>query len=161
MSKKKFYYGLFLFFTIFITTANINAKAHPPSAVNLAYDLNTQVFTVSITHSVSSPTSHYVDSVTITVNGSTVLTEDYTSQPSSLTFVYEYNITANNGAEIQALATCELGGSLIACIVVGSGSCGQGGGAVIPGYIGLWIIIGFSVIVLTTILHKKIKRISR
>jgi hypothetical protein len=161
MSKKKIYYGLLLFFTIFISTASTNSTAHAPSAINLAYDLDTQVLTVSIRHGVTNPTTHYVYSVTISVNGSTVLTGSYTSQPSSLNFNYEYNITANNGAEIQALAICQQGGSLAACIVVGSGLCGQGGGGEIPGYIGLWIIIGCSVIVLTIILNKKMKRISR
>ena len=148
MSKRKFYYVLILAF-IFSSTSRIDSvKAHPPSGLVLIYNSNTNKLNATISHSVSDPNTHYVYSVVIEVNGTMTVSETYTSQPSSILFTYQYNVTANNGARIQASATCNQGGTVTDCIVVGGGTCGTSNGSGIPGYSGLLLILGISIIAL-------------
>ena len=162
MPKKSIYYLVLIFFTIFITssTFTMKAKAHSPQGIDLSYNANTQTLTATITHSVADNTTHFVISVIIQVNGSIVLTSPYTSQPDVLNFVYQYSIIADNGARIQATATCNQGGSISACIIVGGDSCEDDGGPGISGYLGLWLILGVSVIVLLTVIHRKLRNIT-
>ena len=155
MSKRKFYYILILLFVVSATSQIDSVKAHPPSGIVLLYNSNTNKLNVTISHSVSDPNTHYVYSVVIEVNGTTTVSETYTSQPSSILFTYQYNITANNGARIQASATCNQGGTVTECIVVGGGTCGTSNGSGIPGYSGLLLILGISIIALLFFVRRK------
>ena len=65
--------------------------AHPPSDMELEYDIGKQTLVVSIIHSVSKPDSHYVEKIEIKKNGNLYLTEEYTNQPSTSTFTYTYD----------------------------------------------------------------------
>lgn len=157
MIKKSLICVIALVSLVFITSTTLIVRAHNPADLDLDYNSNTEVLTVTILHGVSDPNSHYIESVHITVNGSTVLNELYTSQPTSSTFSYMYNITASEGARIQVTATCNVGGDNTGCIIVGSGSCEPEGGA-IPGYLGLMMIFGISAIILSTVTHKNIRK---
>ena len=86
--------------------------AHPPSGLVLLYNSSTNKLNATISHSVSDPNTHYVYSVVIEVNGTTTVSETYTSQPSSILFTSQYNVTANNGARIQVSATCSQRGTI-------------------------------------------------
>ena len=130
-----------------------SVKAHPPSGIVLFYNSNTNKLNATVSHSVSDPNTHYVYSVVIEVNGTTTVSETYTSQPSSILFTYQYNVTANNGARIQASATCNQGGTVTACIVVGGGTCGSSNSG-IPGYSGLLVILGISILALLFIVRR-------
>ncbi|MHA2185386.1 MAG: hypothetical protein ACXAAI_10340 [Promethearchaeota archaeon] len=159
MSKKKGFIAIFLFLSIFIPLISSNVRAHPPEAMVLDYNLNTQALNVSIFHSVANPGSHYVNTVRVTVNGSTVVSEVYNSQPDPDLFSYTYNFAASNGSRIEAVATCSVGGSIAACIIVGVGSCGQtGGGGQIPGYSRFLIITLITVLVVLPIIYRKLHR---
>ncbi|MBY8989598.1 MAG: hypothetical protein KGD58_02505 [Candidatus Lokiarchaeota archaeon] len=154
MSKRKFYYILILLFIVSATSRIDSVKAHPPSGIVLFYNSNTNKLNATISHSVSNPSNHFVLSVVIEVNGTTTVSETYTSQPSSILFTYQYNVTANNGARIQASATCNQGGTVTECIVVGGGTCGSSNGSGIPGYSGLLLILGISIIALLFIVRR-------
>ena len=119
--------------------------AHPPSGLVLLYNSSTNKLNATISHSVSDPNTHYVYSVVIEVNGTTTVSETYTSQPSSILFSSQYNVTANNGARIQVSATCSQGGTITEFIVVGGGTCESSNGLGIPGYSGLLLILGVSI----------------
>jgi len=155
MIKKRMICVIAIISVIYITSATLNVKAHAPADVSLDYNSNTEVLTITIVHGVSSD-DHFIKFVYIRVNGSEVIDKEYTSQPTSSTFSYTYNITANEGARIQATATCSIGGDKTECIIVGSGSCDQGRG--IPGYLGLMIILGITAIILSTITYKKVRK---
>jgi len=157
MIKKRLISIIAIVSLLYVTSATLNVKAHSPADLTLDYDSNTEVLTVTIIHGVSDRNSHYIESVYITVNGSMVLNKLYTSQPTSSTFSYTYNITANEGARIQVTATCIVGGDNTECIIVGSGSCDQGGIG-IPGYLGLLIIFGITAIILSTITYKNVRK---
>jgi hypothetical protein len=121
----------------------------------LLYTSATQKLNVTIIHPVSDPNSHYVSVVVIRVNGSTVLTPTYSSQPSTTVFTYEYDVTANDGARIEASATCILGGTTSVCIILGTGFYPTGGGGGIPGYLGILLILGLSIIIGSAAIYKK------
>jgi len=87
------------------------ASAHPPLSVELVYQDG--MLNVTITHPVLDPENHYVQNVTVEVNGATVLTQNYTTQPATVeAFSYEYEVDAGPGDVITATATCSILGSL-------------------------------------------------
>lgn len=158
MTKKNNYYMVLISLMVLIASSNfaLKAKADPPQSIILNYSLGT--LNVLIGHAVGDPDEHYIDLVRINVNGSEVLSTPFTNQSSTDGASYHFSITANDGATIEVYARCNEGGSMTACMVVGGGSCEQNGGSGIPGYFGLWLIIGFSVIVAITVMYKKIRR---
>ena len=157
MIKKRLVPVIVIISLIYLTSAPLEVRAHNPADLTLDYNSNTEVLTVYIIHGVSDRFSHYVDSVYITVNGSIVLNEFYIDQLTSSAFSYIYNITANDGARIQATANCNVGGDITECIIVGSGLCNQGGGE-IPGYPEVMMVLGISTIILSMITYKNIKK---
>jgi hypothetical protein len=155
MLKKRIICFIAMVSLIYISSATLTVKAHAPADVSLNYDSNTEVLTTTIIHGVGS-NDHYINFVYISVNGTMVVNAEYDSQPSSTSFSYNYNITANEGARIQVTATCSIGGDKTECIIVGSGPCVQGGR--IPGYSGIMTIIGISAIILSITTYKNIKK---
>jgi len=161
MSKKKILYLLGIFLVFLITMTTLNVKAHSPSSMSLSYDSTSEVLSVTITHSVSDPNSHFIESVEIKVNGSTAINQPYTSQPSSSTFTYQYDITAGDGATIQVIATCNQAGSITRSIAIGDDSNGQNGDSTISGYLGTIFLIGISVAFSIPIIYKKIRKANK
>lgn len=155
MIKKRIVFLIAIVSLIYITFATLNVKAHNPASVNLSYNSNSEVLIVTIVHETSNPSSHYINSVYITVNGNMVVDELYTSQPQN-TFVYMYYFTANECDRIQVTANCNVGGDNTEYIIVGNGSCVQT--IDIPGYYGIMLIIAISAIILSMITFKNIKK---
>ena len=60
-----------------------NVQGHSPSAMTLEYDDVNDKLTITITHSVSDPSSHFVNGIEIDVNGSSEITEKKFEQPGS------------------------------------------------------------------------------
>jgi len=89
----------------------LKANAHAPGSVSLSYNFSAQNLTVTISHSVSSTTSHYIKTVTVYKNSVQVKAYSYTSQPTTNTFSYYYNVTASDGDTLSAKADCSIGGS--------------------------------------------------
>jgi len=89
----------------------VPVSAHPPSGMSVTYQEPKELL-VSITHAVPNPGEHYINEVTISVNGKVVNTSRYTSQPSADTFSYTYPVEAVTGDEIKVTATCSLAGSM-------------------------------------------------
>jgi len=87
------------------------ATAHSPSQVSLVYDSQNQSLSVTTTHQVSNPSSHYVFKIVVQKNGEQVLTKEYKSQPTSSTFTYDYPINATKGDVLKATAFCSIAGS--------------------------------------------------
>ncbi len=102
--------GFFLF--------SANAIAHAPSSMELEYNFFNQKLNVTITHSVLDPNSHYVGSVEILKNNVEFITQDYTSQPSPTTFTYTYDVSAEDGDDLEVTATCSITGSITESIIV-------------------------------------------
>lgn len=109
---------------IFILTACISfslpPKAHPPSEMDLSYDLENQTLTVAITHVTIEPRSHRVYLVEIEKNGEMYLTRQYDEQPGN-TFTDTFIVEAEVGDELTVTAYCSLFGSITKSISVTGG----------------------------------------
>ncbi len=153
MPQRNKFYFILVFFLAFLTIAGINVRAHPPAAMSLEYNSGTNTLKVSITHGVSDNTTHYVNSVVVRVNGSIVLSPTYTSQPSTIYFIYEYTVVTANGSTIQVTASCNQGGSITETL----GGTNQPPGGGIPGYMGIYLVLAVSVITILALFRKKLK----
>lgn len=118
MRKRNILYFLIILTTFLFTLYQPRVNAHASSNMILSYDFNTQQLNVTITHNVANPNTHYIQSVTIRVNGSIHTQEVYTDQPTTSTYTYQYNITAGHGAAIQVTSVCNLSGTLIRSLTV-------------------------------------------
>jgi hypothetical protein len=114
----KFIFGALLVFAIFIYLQPQMAIADPPQDVKLAYDSNSQILTVTITHKSSLSGFHYIKAVDIKKNGVAVTTTIYERQPDQATFSYTYKVAANKGDILEATANCNLSGSKSATLDV-------------------------------------------
>lgn len=90
----------------------VPVSAHPPSGMSVTYQELSKELLVSITHAVPNPGEHYINEVTVSVNGKVVNNSRYTSQPSADTFTYSYPVETVTGDEIKVTATCSLAGSM-------------------------------------------------
>lgn len=160
MPKKSILFGLSIFFVLFLTLTIIKVNANPISSMSLNYNSNTQQLDVSITHLTGGTPGHYIENVTIRVNGSIVHSEAYTSQPSPTSFTYQYNsIVANIGATIEVWANCSFTGDTITRQLVVSGDNGTTSpDGAIPGYFGMWLIVIACVSIISFLIYKKIKK---
>lgn len=144
-----------------ISMGNIKVQAHSPSTMSLSYDVEDQVLNVTITHVVNDPNTHYIDSITVKVNGTEVLSKSYTSQPSSSNFMRSFDILANEGATIEVRATCSVSGSLSKSTTVSAGSekTSNTGDQTIEGFTGIfWMICLASFIIFIRIKKQSKKR---
>ncbi len=158
MSRKQILYGITIFFLIWIPSATIFTKAHAASSIALNYNSSTELLTVTIFHSVPDPNTHFIDFVRIEINGSTELFINYTSQSSTSTFVYYYDITATAGDLINVIAHCSLTGTISRTFTVEGAQGDPVVEGAIPGYLGMMIFISASIFITSLIIHKKIKK---
>ena len=88
-------------------------SAHSPSDMSLSYNELSKELRVTITHAVPDPGGHYINEVTISINGKVVNNSRYTIQPAPNTFTYTYPVETVTGDEIKVTATCSLAGSIV------------------------------------------------
>ncbi|MHA2324302.1 MAG: hypothetical protein ACXACB_02795, partial [Promethearchaeota archaeon] len=118
MKKRNILFSLIIFSMVIFSLNPPKIRAHAANSMNLTYDYNTQTLSVTITHNVANPSTHYIQTVTIRVNGTIDTTEVYTDQPTTNTYVYQYNITAGHGATIQVTSVCNISGTLSRSLTV-------------------------------------------
>ena len=88
------------------------APAHSPTDMQLAFNQGNRILSVTITHTVADPSTHYIKRVLITTGGSTISDTAYTSQPSPQTFTYTYLMPQSADGDIQVRAECSILGSI-------------------------------------------------
>ena len=108
--------------------------ANLPSEMMLSYESVTQTLEVSITHQVSNPDVHYIYNIVIKNNGEIVSTNNYTTQPSSTSFTYSYDINATKGDVVTVVANCIQGGLLSSDLTVATGGAFSDNGSSTPGF---------------------------
>ncbi len=92
--------------------------AHAPTSVSASYDFSKQELTVSVGHSVSDNTTHYVYQMKIFRNSVLNRTVVYSDQPTNNAFSYKYSISAKDGDYLNVTASCNQGGSTSATLQV-------------------------------------------
>jgi hypothetical protein len=78
----------------------------------IVYDPVTEKLSVTITHQVDDPATHYVNKVQVRHNNRVISDPDYKSQPTKDTFTYTYDLKASPPDEFWVLSTCSRGGTL-------------------------------------------------
>ena len=56
-----------------------NVYAHPPSSIDLAYNKNSQAFTLTINHRIAAK-GHFIKQITVNINGEEIQSKTYTFQ---------------------------------------------------------------------------------
>lgn len=120
MSKKKFIFLSSIFLIIIgITSTTLNANATNPEHIDLLYDKDpdtgdyTGHLSIYIIHGVTHEDKHYVDSLIITVNGTTVVDWTFTSQETYNILHWDYTFADPipvDGDLIHVIVTCNFGG---------------------------------------------------
>ena len=86
--------------------------AHAPTNITIAYNPDMHKLSVTVTHPVDDPTTHYIRGVHVKLNGDVISDPTYKSQPYKNTFTYTYDVAAHPGDTIWVIATCINGQSL-------------------------------------------------
>jgi len=105
-------YVAFCIIILLFTTIPSTVIAHGPSEVIVKYDFDNQQLEVTITHNVGDPNSHYINKIELYKNSILIDTQEYDNQPTSSTFSYTYDISAEDGDVLKAHAYCNRGGDL-------------------------------------------------
>jgi hypothetical protein len=148
--------------SLIVTGLFVNAqfvKANSPSGMVIEYNTNSNTLNVTITHSVADPNTHFIETVIIKVNGTIAETHNYTSQPTSNTFLYQYPIDINQGETVEVTAVCNLVGQIIRTITVEDGQQPPPEDPTIPGFCFVGAISALSISFVFFKTKKKIKRV--
>ena len=94
-------------------------SAHPPSDVELFYDLEVEELTVIVSHSSGNPDTHYVNRIEISVNGARVLTEEPPAENDPIVTIDLAAFELDEGDIISVRAFCSRAGDLAKQVVVG------------------------------------------
>ena len=105
-------YIIVVLMLIIAPLTGIQVFAHPPQNMVLDFNIDTMILNVTITHQVSNPNDHYIYKVEVKKNDVLTLTENYDSQPSTLTFTFSYSIDVQGGDVLKATAYCSIAGSI-------------------------------------------------
>ena len=112
---------ILIFVLIIFVLLSVKAVAHSPTSINLNYNKEAKELIVTITHIVSDSNDHYIYNITIEKNNEFFRNYDYTNQPTTSSFTYNYNnIEAEDGDTFFIVAFCNKGGQKSASFTVGS-----------------------------------------
>jgi hypothetical protein len=101
-----------LVLTVTICFLILPVTAHAPSGISIANNPDMHKISVTITHPVDDPKTHYIQRVHVKLNGNVISDPDYKSQPGKNSFTYTYDAAANPGDTVWVIATCVNGQSL-------------------------------------------------
>lgn len=103
--------GLLFLFIFFAVTAA--AYAHPPSDIKITFDSQTKTLQAVVYHSSSSPFSHYIDKVDISLNGKVVATLTFSQQKSGQFQMVTYPMPDIKDQDVLSVeGYCNLAGKL-------------------------------------------------
>jgi len=91
--------------------------------LNLDYDMDNDILSVTFIHGVTDPNYHYVSNVRISNNHTpTPIDKDYTFQPSKNIWTYTYDFSTFPAVKhdiLEIVATCSLDGAIVKELHVG------------------------------------------
>jgi desulfoferrodoxin (superoxide reductase-like protein) len=92
-------------FAIMIAPSDVDA--HAPESMELSYDYFTQILNVTIQHTSTPATpNHYINNIEVFKNNISVIQETYTEQSDLRDLYYEFEVFAEDGDILKAIATC-------------------------------------------------------
>ncbi len=94
-------------------------SAHPPSGIDLKFDVGSSLLSVRIEHQVKDMTTHFVGKAVVMLNGEEIITQKMSRQMNNVEQGLIYKIIdAKPGDEIAVSATCSISGKKKASIKV-------------------------------------------
>lgn len=110
--------GLFFMLSFFFTIA-VTAYAHPPSDIQITFDVKTKMLKAVIMHEVSNTLNHYINKVDVGLNGKAVISHSISRQDNNTSQTVSYLIPdAKEGDEVSVAGYCSLSGQLQKHIIV-------------------------------------------
>lgn len=108
-----------IFIPMMLLLAIASLFAHPPVKIEAEFDLESHVLSVTYQHKVSSAEKHYIDEVSVKLNGEEILMQKLTIQADNTGGTLAYIIPdAKPGDTITVSAGCNKGGTKTATIEV-------------------------------------------
>jgi len=93
--------------------------AHPPKKVNLKYDKETKILSICLPHAVKDINKHYIDKITISVNGEEFKVLEYKAQTSEASHKVEIKLPdLKKGDKVKVEAKCNKMGKKSSTIVI-------------------------------------------
>jgi hypothetical protein len=96
----------------FLILLVLPVTAHAPSDITIAYNPDMHRLSVTVTHPVDDPKTHYIRGVQVKINGEVISDPSYKSQPGRNSFTYPYDVMLNPEDSVWVVATCVNGQSL-------------------------------------------------
>lgn len=90
----------------------VPVAAHSPADMDIWFDPTAAKIFITVTHRVDDPSTHYLKTVRVKLNGAVISDPDYKSQPTDNTFMLSYDVNAHTGDVIDVTAICSRGGTL-------------------------------------------------
>ncbi len=118
MKSKMKYFLLVLVFSLSAIIITSSVSAHPPTSLDLQYDFGTQTLEVTVSHTVSDNTTHYILDIVISVNNVLNQTEAYSVQDTTSQHQDTFTVPTVHGDIIKVEAICNVAGSLTDTITV-------------------------------------------
>ena len=107
---------VFCFLMLLVCTA---ALGHAPKEVNAKFDDENKVLSVTVVHEVKDAAKHFVNSVSIELNGKEIIRQDFLAQENLEQQEALYRITdAGVGDEIEVSAECNISGKKKATVKI-------------------------------------------
>lgn len=86
--------------------------SNPPTAVDMKFDEKTKKLKVDVTHLVPNEERHFIEKITIKLNGKTIIDQYFKSQTDKKEQEAEYTlIDAKKGDFLEVEAECNINGS--------------------------------------------------
>jgi desulfoferrodoxin (superoxide reductase-like protein) len=107
----------FLVSLIFLTASS--ALSHPPSGIELEFDITEHELEIIVHHTVKDSSKHYVEMIVVKLNDEEIIEQKFRSQADSQAQRAEYVIIdARLGDEIEVMADCNISGRKKGLLVV-------------------------------------------
>jgi desulfoferrodoxin (superoxide reductase-like protein) len=88
-----------------------SAMSHPPSKIILDFNSQTHILKVAIEHSVQDTVKHFINALTVSLNGNEVVNQKFLTQSDSREQEVLFLIhDAKSGDKIEATASCNVFG---------------------------------------------------
>ena len=94
------------------------ALGHPPTDMQLSYDIKARILHVSMSHVTSRMNKHHIRKLIVNMNGTEILNETQVRQTTPQGFEKDIPLKAKAGDVINVEAICSQGGSLEGSLTV-------------------------------------------
>lgn len=102
-----------IFMTGIILAAGSYLMAHPPSAISVEYDYDTELLSIEVSHSVGNPDRHYISDIEVALNSEKAIMQKYSGQFDSIKRSAVYLLESlNEGDSVSVTARCSVSGDM-------------------------------------------------